>query len=231
LRTEPFTPKNQPKKEVDYFWKHQAIQDYDTVFDNSISFRKNDLLLITYFRIPDVPGLHFVPCHRGSWCLVAVAPVTGAAADEYNLNVVDCNASVSVAAARRSSNSSQSVGVSVSGGTPHPLDFGVFISSVSFFGALVLCVRGNVVIHRGHKPIQGDDTGHVGCHCSGFPGSSLSGTLVSYGASGVAGSYFGPRTCGGRITIVIEVGRALNPGFPFSPFNVHFCVQPQAQRC
>jgi hypothetical protein len=24
--------------------------------------------------------------------------------------------------------------------------------------------RGNVVIHRGHKPIQGDDTDHVGCH-------------------------------------------------------------------
>ena len=26
---------------------------------------------------------------------------------------------------------------------------------------------------------------HVGCHCSGFPGSFLSGTLVSYGASAV----------------------------------------------
>ena len=44
-------------------------------------------------------------------------------------------------------------------------------------------------------------------------------------------SYFGPRTCGGSITIVIEVGRVLNPGFPFSPLNVHFCVQSQAQRC
>jgi hypothetical protein len=44
---------------------------------------------ITYLRIPGVPGLrlHFVP-----W-----QPVTGAAADEYNLNVVDCNASVTVA--------------------------------------------------------------------------------------------------------------------------------------
>ena len=181
--------------EIDYFWKHQTSNSRlrDTVFevfDNSIPFRKNDPLRITYFRIPGVPDLHFVPWHRGSGCLGAAAPVTGAAADEYNLNVVDCDASVTVA--RRSS-------ISVSGGTPHPLDFGVFISSVSFFGALVLCVRGNVVIHRGHKPIQGDDTGHVGCHCSGFPGSSLSGTLVSYGASGVAGSYFGPRTCGGSI--------------------------------
>jgi hypothetical protein len=85
----------------------QVIQDYDTVFDNSIPLRKNDLLRITYFRIPGVPGLHFVPWHRGSGCLGAAAPVTGAAADEYNLNVVDCNASVTVA--RRSS-------ISVSGG-------------------------------------------------------------------------------------------------------------------
>ena len=34
----------------------QVIQDYDTVFDNSIPFRKNDPLRITYFRIPGVPG-------------------------------------------------------------------------------------------------------------------------------------------------------------------------------
>jgi len=48
-----------------------------------------------------------VPWHRGSGCLGAAAPVTGAAADEYNLNVVDCHASVTLA--RRSS-------ISVSGG-------------------------------------------------------------------------------------------------------------------
>ena len=77
----------------------QVIQDYDTVFDNSIPFRKNDLLRITYFRIPGVPG----------GCLSAAAPVTGEGADEYNLNVVDCNASVTVA--RRSSRA-----ISVSGG-------------------------------------------------------------------------------------------------------------------
>ncbi len=34
--------------------------------------------------------------HRGSGCLGAAAPVTGAAADEHNLNVVDCDASVTV---------------------------------------------------------------------------------------------------------------------------------------
>jgi hypothetical protein len=37
-----------------------------------------------------------VPWHRGSGCLGAAAPVTGAAADEHNLNVVDCDASVTV---------------------------------------------------------------------------------------------------------------------------------------
>ncbi len=84
----------------------QVIQDYDTVFDNSIPFRKNDPLRITYFRIPGVPGLHL--CLGTEAAGVSVPPpVTGAAADEYNLNVVDCNASVTVA--RRSS-------ISVSGG-------------------------------------------------------------------------------------------------------------------
>ena len=41
----------------------QVIQDYDTVFDNSIPFRKNDPLRITYFRIP---GVHFVPWHEAA---------------------------------------------------------------------------------------------------------------------------------------------------------------------
>ena len=46
--------------------------NYDTVFDNSIPFRKNDLLRITYFRIPGMPGLHFVcHCRTGT-----VTPVT-----------------------------------------------------------------------------------------------------------------------------------------------------------
>ena len=44
----------------------QVIQDYDTVFDNSIPFRKNDLLRITYFRIPGVPGLHFYTMNQAA---------------------------------------------------------------------------------------------------------------------------------------------------------------------
>ena len=55
----------------------------------------------------------YLACRACTLCLgteaagVSVQPPTGAAADEYNLNVVDCNASVTVA--RRSS-------ISVSGG-------------------------------------------------------------------------------------------------------------------
>jgi hypothetical protein len=37
-----------------HLYTKQVIQDYDTVFDNSIPFRKNDPLRITYFRIPGV---------------------------------------------------------------------------------------------------------------------------------------------------------------------------------
>jgi hypothetical protein len=76
-------------------------------------------------QVPGVPGLHFVPWHRGNLCLVAAAPVTGAAADEYNLNVVDCNTSVTVA--RRSS-------ISVSGGPggyPQPQEANVKWFSVA----------------------------------------------------------------------------------------------------
>ena len=46
------------------------------------------------YTLGAVPIPQFI---RGSGCLGAAAPVTGAAADEYNLNVVDCDASVTVA--------------------------------------------------------------------------------------------------------------------------------------
>ncbi len=97
-----------------------------------------------------------MPWHRDSGCLGAAAPVTGAAEDEYNLNVVDCNASVTVA--RRSS-------ISVSGGlgatvTPSRRP-GIQYSAL----ALAAYERGNVVIHRGIYQLQGDDNGHVGRHC------------------------------------------------------------------
>ena len=48
----------------------QVIQDYDTVFDNSIPFRKNDLLRITYFTIPGVQ----VFSKRAGPALCALAP-------------------------------------------------------------------------------------------------------------------------------------------------------------
>ena len=55
------------------------------------------------------------------------------------------------------------------------------------FGALVLCIRGNGIIHRAQKAIQGDD-----CRprrrswLRVSPGFLLSGTRLSYGASAVA---------------------------------------------
>ena len=77
---------------------------------------------------------------------------------------------------------------------------------------------------------QGDDNGHVGRPCEVSLAPPYPEPFASYGASAVT------RTSGrGHVaeakTNVIEGGRVLNPGFPFSPLNVHFCFQPQAQRC
>ena len=54
---------------------------------------------MTYYglRISEYRACRACTLCLGSGCLGAAAPVTGAAADEYNLNVVDCNASVTVA--------------------------------------------------------------------------------------------------------------------------------------
>ena len=56
---------------------------------------------------------------------------------------------------------------------------------------------------------------HVGIHGSRF--SWLTPIRNSFKLRGIySRSYFGPRTCGGDITNVIEVGGVLNQGFPFS---------------
>ena len=76
--------------------------------------------------------------------------------------------------------------------------------------------RSNVVIHRAHKAIQGDDCRSRRRSWLKFPW--LSPIWNSFKLRGLyRRSYFGPRTCGGGITNVIEVSGALNPGFPFSP--------------
>jgi len=67
------------------------------------------------------------------------SPVTGAAADEYNLNVVDCNSSVTVARPEVLNLSQWG-----SGGYPQ-------------LWTLEYLFRGNVIIHRAHKAIQVDD--------------------------------------------------------------------------
>jgi len=89
---------------------------------------------------------------------------------------------------------------------------------IGLFGLWTLeCLfRGNVIIHRAHKAIQGDDCRPRRRSWLRFPW--LSPIRNSFELRGLCRrSYFGPRTCGGGITNVIEVGGALNQGFPFSP--------------
>ena len=93
-------------------------------------------------------------------------------------------------------------------------------------------LRGNGVIHRTQKVIQGDDNGHVGRPCEVSLAPPYPEPFASYGTSAVT------RTSGrGHVaeakTNVIEVR-----GFlirvskeTLLTLNVHFCVQLPAQRC
>ena len=70
--------------------------------------------------------------------------------------------------------------------------------------ALVLCIRGNGIIHRAHKAIQGDECRPRRSSWLRFPW--LDPIRNSFKLRGFySRSYFGPRTCGGGITNVIEV--------------------------
>ena len=61
----------------------QVIQDYDTVFDNSIPFRKNDPLRILECSVPalpaprakaGLPGTKAVPWHQGRPNITVIRP-------------------------------------------------------------------------------------------------------------------------------------------------------------
>ena len=96
-------------------------------------------------------------------------------------------------------------------------------------------LRGNGVIHRTQKVIQGDDNGYVGCPCQVSPALLFPELFASYGASAVT------RTSGrGHVaeakTNVIEVsGFSIRVSketlLTLNCINVHFCVQFPAQRC
>jgi hypothetical protein len=76
--------------------------------------------------------------------------------------------------------------------------------------------RGYVGIHRAQKAIQVDGCRPRRVSWLRFPWlSPLRNPCELRGL--YRRSYFGPRTCGGGITNVIEVSGALNQGFPFSP--------------
>jgi hypothetical protein len=79
LRTKPFTPKEKPKKEFDYLWntkKKIRIRFWET------PKKKLEWVLPAGLS----PGHNFCTLCLGTeaGCLSAAAPVTGAAADEYN---------------------------------------------------------------------------------------------------------------------------------------------------
>ena len=84
------------------------------------------------------------------------------------------------------------------------------------FWTLEWVVRGYVGIHRAQKAIQVDGCLPHWMSLRRFP--RLFPIRNPYELRGLyRRSYFGPRTCGGDITNVIEVGGVLNQGFPFSP--------------
>jgi hypothetical protein len=101
----------------------------------------------------------------------------------------------------------------------HSLDFGLWSGYFAVtFWTLEWVVRGYVGIHRAQKAIQVDGCRPRQMSLRRFP--QLFPIRNPYELRGLyCRSYFGPRTCGGGITNVIEVGGALNPGFPFSPIE------------
>jgi hypothetical protein len=81
--------------------------------------------------------------------------------------------------------------------------------------------RGYVGIHRAHKAIQVDGCRPRRGSWLRFPWlSPIRNPCELRGL--YSRSYFGPSTCGGGITNVIEVSWVLNQGFPFSPLLPHF---------
>ena len=86
--------------------------------------------------------------------------------------------------------------------------------STTFFGLWTLeeLFRGNGVICRTQRVIQGDDNGHVGRHCEvslAPPCPELCCELRGFRRH----SYPGPRTCGRSEKPTSSGWRGLNPGF------------------
>ena len=94
----------------------------------------------------------------------------------------------------------------------HSLDFGLWSGYFAVtFWTLEWVVRGYVGIHRAQKAIQVDGCRPRQMSLRRFP--QLFPIRNPYELRGLyRRSYFGPRTCGGGITNVIEVGGTLNPG-------------------
>jgi hypothetical protein len=80
----------------------------------------------------------------------------------------------------------------------------------------VICLRGNGVLRRTRKVIQGDDNGHVGRPCQVSPAPPCPELFCEL--RGLCRlSYFGPRTCGRSEKPSSSKWRGLNPGFQRNP--------------
>jgi len=89
----------------------------------------------------------------------------------------------------------------------------------------VLCVRGNGIIHRAHKAIQGDECRPLRSSWLRFPW--LTPIRNSFELRCLyRRSYFGPRACGGGITNVIEVALRLQLS-PLMLRSILFRQMPQ----
>ena len=104
-------------------------------------------------------------------------------------------------------------GPSVSAGVHRPV---FAFHHVVGFGALVLCVGGNGIIHSAHKAIQGDDCRPRRSSRLRFPWLTPIRNSFELRCLYRLRSYFGPRTCGRGITNSSKHRGALNQGFPFS---------------
>ena len=126
-------------------------------------------------------------------------PVTGAAADEYNLNVQRLTVTRLSLSRRHACLPSQSVGV---WGVPSDQCFPITHTFGPGLWRIYFAVNG--IIHRAHKVIQGDDCRPRRRSWLRFPW--LSPIRNSFELRVLCRrSYFGPRTCGRGITNVSKL--------------------------
>ena len=96
----------------------------------------------------------------------------------------------------------------------------------------VIVLRSNGVIHRGQKPIQGDDNGHVGRPCEVSLAPPYPELFASYGASAVTRTSGRGHVAEAKTNVIEASGFLIRVSKEtLLTLNVHFCVQFLARRC